>query len=237
MKEYSSIMTLVLAFTPQIDAFSSLVISEKRTFGSTASTSLRDLFDDDIEPEESKRIWNADRLFEFDRETGREVNDLLQRNPEVFTSDSWREMMLHVEEYPRLDDSQVLLVAEKTKCNPVDADLALVACKGDTMEAMVAIGLAQRSKLNAAVALPSQEEVGKVDWDEELKKLNKEQSGEGDAVRRSLGLDGEEKRKADKRKKIIKDDMKSYMDNKVDQQWLPGKSNPNPVDDEPWFTG
>ena len=194
------------------------------------------LFDDNIEPEEGKRLWNTARLYQFDEDTGKEVNGLLEPSSDVFTSTTWCEMVKHIEAYPRLDDSQVLLVAEKTKCHPIDADLALCASKGDTMEAMVAIGLAQRSQLNASVMLPSKEEVeGKVDWDEELRKLNKEKAGE---VGRSLGLDGEESRKEAKKRKLFRDAAKSALsESDPNQQWLPGKSNPKPVDDEPWFTG
>ena len=194
------------------------------------------LFDDDVEPLEGKRLWNTARLFKFDKDTGKEVNGLLEPSSDVFTSTTWTEMANHIEGYPRLDDSQVLLIAEKTKCHPIDADLALCACKGDTMEAMVAIGLAQRSQLNLSIQLPSIEEIsGKVDWDDELRKLNKEKTGE---VGRSLGLDGEDLRKEAKQRKIMRDSMKSaFTESDANQKWLPGKSNPNPVDDEPWFTG
>ena len=197
-------------------------------------TSCFGLFDDDVEPEESKRLWNTARIFKFD-EDGNEVNGLLTPSSEVFTATTWCEMARHIEAYPRLDDRQVLMVAEKTKCHPVDADLALCAAKGDTMNAMVSIGLAQRFQLNAAVSLPSQEEVQGVDWDDELRKLNNEKSGE---VTRSLGLDGEEKRKQQKNRKIIRDSAKSsFTQSDPDQQWIPGKKNPKPIDDEPWFTG
>uniref|UniRef100_A0A7S2KA80 Uncharacterized protein n=1 Tax=Leptocylindrus danicus TaxID=163516 RepID=A0A7S2KA80_9STRA len=197
------------------------------------TTVLKGLYDDEVEPEPSKRLWNTARLFKFD-EDGNEVNNLLTPS-DKYSPSNWIDMALHVEAYPRLEDEQVLMVAEKTKCHPIDADLALVALMGDTMAAMVAIGVAQRARLNASVALPSMEETQEVDWDAELKKLNEEKDGE---VIRSLGMDGEEVRKERKKWKIIKDSTKSaFKEGTPDAKWLPGPDNPNPVDDEPWFTG
>lgn len=95
------------------------------------ATLLYGLYDDEIEPEPSKRLWNTARLFKFD-DNGNEVNDLLTPS-DKYSPSNWISMALHVEAYPRLEDEQVLMVAEKTKCHPIDADLALLAKMGDTM--------------------------------------------------------------------------------------------------------
>jgi len=119
------------------------------------------------------------------------------------------------------EDNVVRSVVRMTRCHPQDACWALEACKGNIMEASVAIALAQRNALNSQVALPS--DFKDVDWDEELK-----QCFDGGLRERTEAL---------KRREQLNNFKKMLEPGKPDEDWLPGSPNSKPLDDEPWFTG
>lgn len=149
------------------------------------------------------------------------------------------------------EDNVVRSVVRMTRCHPQDACWALEACKGNIMEASVAIALAQRNALNSQVALPS--DFKDVDWDEELKQLmsiknNDKQSPQTRSVEDwqnfeqegySIGFDGglRERTEALKRREQLNNVKRMLEPGKPDEDWLPGSPNSKPLDDEPWFTG
>lgn len=146
--------------------------------------------------------------------------------------------------YFEASDKKVQIVMEKTECCAHDACWALEAHEGKIMEAMIDIAIAQRNVLNEAVALPDQDEVANTDWDEELKKLNssgdKKKLDLGEEFEQagySIGMDGLKERKETLRNRDKMNEFKRLLDSKEDQDWIPGKQNPKPFDDEPWFTG
>ena len=134
---------------------------------------------------------------------------------------------------------------DKTECTAHDACWALEAHEGKIVEAVIDIALAQRNALNDAVSLPGKEEVEQTDWDGELRDLNemqkKSKQGPGKDFEQagfSIGMDGLEERNEKIKRKAQVDGFKRLLDKgEIDQDWLPGKQNPKPVDDEPWFTG
>jgi len=140
-------------------------------------------------------------------------------------------------------DKKSLLIVEKTECSSQDACWALEAHEGDIVKTILSIAMAQRLVLNESVSLPSKEEVANTDWDEELRSLNKSGNVKGlgeefENAGRSIGMDGLQERKESLRKKGMVDNVKRiFEEGTKDQKWMPGKANPNPVDDEPWFTG
>jgi hypothetical protein len=176
------------------------------------------------------------KMFVFDN-LGRDQMDILPalgRNPN-----------LGIESFYEASDSLVRQLLRMTRCHPDDACWALEAHKGNVMEASVSIALAQRQILNDQVALPDQEEVANTDWDDELSSLVKRQSSENKGTLGknfeddgySVGLDGLEERQNFLKKRAMKNESKKWLQGgKLDQDWIPG-GNPNPVDDEPWFTG
>lgn len=144
-------------------------------------------------------------------------------------------------------DKKSRIVMEKTECTAHDACWALEANEGKIIEAVLSIAMAQREVLNESVALPGKEEVANADWDAELRKLNASFENEGGSKRlgeefenagRSIGFDGLQERKQALLAQKQRDQVRRMIDpGTEDQEWLPGKPNPNPVDDEPWFTG
>ena len=195
-----------------------------------------DLYDD----EEEDDYLTADdifRLFSFD-DRGVETNDLL---PSL-----GRRLDTGIDCYFEPTDRKVVNLVEKTGCHPLDAAWALEAHRGDVTEAWMAISVVRRTALNGEAALPEMEEVQGTDWDSELKALLRSNGEEDEEVIRPLGTDGDglADRRDDLRRKRQMDDLKDGVMDFTDStewgpndQYLPGKDNPKPVDDEPWFTG
>jgi hypothetical protein len=131
-----------------------------------------------------------------------------------------------LDEESRFDSSnpQVSMLVEKTKCRPEDAAWALEACQGDSVKAWECISKAQRTLLNELLDEKKQQELAeKEDWDSDLfSNLNQKEE------------DAEEEE--DFSPPVNKPRFADYY-SKPDEKWLPGKPNPKPVDDEPWFTG
>lgn len=201
--------------------------------------------DDNRQAKHDNDETNSSRpnLFEYNS-SGREINDRLPELKRTLTN--------HISCYFEPNDRKTRIVMEKTECTAHDACWALEAYAGDIMQASIAIAMTQRMVLNESVALPRNEKVKQTDWDEELRALNQEVNNANDTdtpydgllgkefeqMGRSIGLDGLEERKRKLQKKQTQNDWERRKDSgKDDQQWLPGKSNPNPLDDEPWFTG
>lgn len=147
--------------------------------------------------------------------------------------------------YFEASDKKTQIVMEKTECSSHDACWALEAHEGDIVKSVISIAMAQRVVLNESVALPNKEEVANTDWDEELRTLNKSEKGnakelgeEFENAGRSIGMDGLQERKESMKRREMNDNIRRIFDKgEEDQDWLPGKPNPKPVDDEPWFTG
>lgn len=252
---------LVVVTLAHVDAF----VVNRRVAGPTGTALQMGLYDTPLPPppsddfinefQESKRKkqfekWNPDTedqandpeeqmqraiLFQFD-DLGREKLGILPnlgRNPN-----------LGVESFYEPTDSLVRQLLRMTRCHPDDACWALEANKGNVMQASIAIALAQRKVLNDSVALPDGKDV---DWDQDLKALLAQQNRnvtpgelgmdfENEGY--SLGLDGLEERKKSLLQRERKSEAKKWTQGGTpDEQWLPGKPNPKPVDDEPWFTG
>ena len=78
------------------------------------------------------------------------------------------------------------------------------------------------------VALP---EVTGIDWDGEFAELmNSKQLGK-------LDKDGVADQKLEIEKEQNKRNIRDAFQPDTSQDWLPGKKNPRPISDEPWFTG
>lgn len=170
--------------------------------------------------EDGEYLESVSRLFVIEKD-GREARDLLPRLSRTLESG--------VECYFEVADRQVQNLARKTACHPMDAAWALEACKGDVTEAWLAISTARRLLLN-------EQEDEEDDFDAELFEMlqqNKEllQDDEEGFDERKERISKEEKEQA--RKQAMKD---AFNGLEPDADWLPTK-NPNPVDDEPWFTG
>jgi len=195
--------------------------------------------DEDGEDEDSPP---ATILFYFD-DSGQELSCILPplgRNPFLVSS------------FYEPTDNLVRSVVRMTQCHPQDACWALEAFKGNVMDASVAIALAQRKTLNKRAALPSEE--NKIDLDDELKNLtnrasaNDKQNPETRTPEEwrvfeqegySLGNDGglQERKKSLSNRERSNEIKRLLEPGKPNEDWLPGKPSPKPLDDEPWFTG
>lgn len=170
--------------------------------------------------DEDDYLDTVDRLFQM-KEDGTEARGLL---PPLS-----RNLKSGIGCYFETSDRQVQNLASKTACHLEDAAWALEACKGDVTEAWLCISTARRSLLNEGVALPEEE----TDWDAELFSLIQNP----DDVIRPVDREAYQERK----KQVAKDEQKQeiqdlFQGGDADEPWLP-RPNPNPVDDEPWFTG
>jgi hypothetical protein len=174
--------------------------------------------EEDEEEEDEVVEETALRLFQFDAK-GKEVNDGL---PSLS-----RRLDKGVDCYYEAGDRLVQNLVNKTSCSASDACWALEACQGDITEAWTRISVARRTQLDAA-RFPTtggnhNEEDTDDEWDEDSYKVEIEE--EYERLKAS--------RLANDKRNQIKD---SFRGGTPDQPWLP-KANPNPVDDEPWFTG
>lgn len=114
----------------------------------------------------------------------------------------------------------------KTDCLPSDAAWALEACKGDLQEAWICISVARRKKL-----MDLNQEVDDTIPDEIQQRFSELM------VQREFEVRKEELH-VEKTRKTAKQRLKDLLDRREsDEHWLPGKQNPRPVEDEPWFTG
>jgi hypothetical protein len=146
-------------------------------------------------------------------------------------------------------DGKVQNLADQTSCHPWDAAWALEACKGDLVEAKTRIMVAQRLALEQVdVAERTTCQADSVENDDEISverspdaKNNSNNDGGGvslDAVKADLydrmqqdeWEEMTEQRRNEQRRNAFRWGEK-------DTQWLPGKENPRPIEDEPWFTG
>lgn len=111
--------------------------------------------------------------------------------------------------YFKPTDRKVQNLVDKTSVDPVDACWALEACKGNISETLNRIETARRFVRDNPSAAINMDDDG---WS--VKRQEQEFA----------------KRESDRRKKEQQQKMQ-------DEKWLPGKENPKPIDDEPWFTG
>ena len=183
--------------------------------------------DDDDDEEEDippSILPPSPRLFAFDPTTGEEVNDLLPPLGRTLTSG--------VDCYFEATDRLVLNLVDKTSCSVEDACWALEACQGDITEAWTRISTARRLQLNANRLPSKNQQQSSLDNDEE------DDNGDWDEDSYDVAMQEEyerlkAQRKEQERKRNVQDFFKG---GEADQNWLP-KSNPRPMDDEPWFTG
>jgi len=196
-----------------------------------------DFDDEDEDEDEYLSATDLPRLFSFD-DRGVEVNKLL---PSL-----GRRLDTGIGCYFEPGDRKVVNLVEKTGCHPEDAAWALEAHRGDVTEAWTSIGTARRNSLNEGVALPGEDETRGTDWDAELRALMSGEEDKQEEVIRPLGQEGDglANRRDEIRKKRMLDNAKDEVFDWTQQtewgpndQWLPGKANSKPVDDEPWFTG
>lgn len=178
--------------------------------------------DDEQPPDDEYLDGNIAHLFNM-LPDGREARDLLPR--------LGRSLESGVECYFEVTDRKVQNLVEKTGCHAMDAAWALEACQGDTQEAWLQISTARRMLLNNQ----DEEDWEEDDWDAELfstLKQNEEVILDDETFperKERMALEEKERKK----KQAIED---LWDRGEPDQPWLPTK-NPNPVDDEPWFTG
>ena len=181
---------------------------------------------EDIEWEEDDQAAETSEiiLFSFDPENGKEVNGLL---PPL-----GRRLSSGVDCYFEPTDRLVQNLVEKTGANVQDCCWALEACKGDITEAWTSISTARRMQLNAKrlpgageviASLSTNDDDYDDEWDEESYELEMQEEYQRLKANR---LDREKKRRSND----------YFSKGEPDENWLPTK-NPNPVDDEPWFTG
>jgi hypothetical protein len=165
-----------------------------------------------VEEEDDIHDMATARLFEFKKD-GNEARNLLPRLK--------RRLDSGVACYFEPTDRLVQNLVGKTSVCPEDACWALEACEGDITEAWTRISMARRLLLNKSrqsLLLEEDEDYDENDYDMEVQ-------------------DEYERRKEDKNAETQKRNRDEYFKlSKPDAQWLPTK-NPNPVDDEPWFTG
>lgn len=176
--------------------------------------------DDDEESEEgdSSRSTNAgavsQRLFSF-TPTGKEVNDLL---PNL-----GRRLDTGVECYFESTDRKVITLVEQTGANVDDVCWALEACRGDVTEAWTCISTARRMQLNQQRVSGGGSSGNDPPQDLDVMELEMEEEFA--------------ERKEERRQRQQQQDREEFFRGGTpDQPWLPRK-NPNPVEDEPWFTG
>ena len=179
--------------------------------------------DDD---DEQEYLWTVSRLFQMQPD-GQEARGLLPRLGRTLESG--------VGCYFEPTDRKVQNLVQKTQCHAEDVAWALEACKGDAQEAWLHISTARRILLNKKVAGLEQKET---DWDSELSALLQTKETE---VIRPVDREAYEKRKESIAKEAKKQQeakkRKGLFDlGTPDEPWLPTQ-NPNPIDDEPWFTG
>jgi len=140
------------------------------------------------------------------------------------------------------------LVARKTGCTQIEAQLALRRESNSVLYACMLISELQRAQLDAKTSLPITEGTadgsdGSIDWDSEFaslsaKILSNANGSDPEFDSFPMGADGlsdySKIRKEQARQYELK---RRFESGKKDGKWLPGKENPKPVDDEPWFTG
>jgi len=151
------------------------------------------------------------RLFEFN-ESGKERRNLL---PPLS-----RRLDSGIDCYFEETDRLVINLVDKTGCNVEDACWALEACKGDITEAWTRISTARRVMLN-------QSRKNDDEFDEDSLDIEMQEEFEKRKMER---IEETKQRRRDEYRKDL------FKGGEPDQQWLPTK-NPNPIDDEPWFTG
>lgn len=190
----------------------------------------------------------SQRLFQM-KEDGREGQNLL---PPLS-----RRLDTGIDCYFEVTDRKVQNLAEQASCNPVDAAWALEACKGDLIEARTCISVAQRMALEEIEVelrkTQDKEADDKENEDEISLERSEDKKTQKDNNKNDSGLklddvkaelydmlrEDEWKEMAEERmnRRIYEKRMDAFKGSGKDAQWLPGKENPRPVDDEPWFTG
>jgi hypothetical protein len=131
-------------------------------------------------------------------------------------------------------DPKVLNIVRGLSVAWEDAAWALEAYQGDLDEAWIAISTQTRKKLDDSVALP---EASGIDWDSEFARLSKKGTKEPSSNQPfGGGKDGGERNLAQEQ---FKQGFKAFFTKSEltgARDWLPTK-NPQPDEDEPWFTG
>jgi len=208
---------------PPVDKSKSSSRGEKaRAGGSDAEQEEEEEYDEDIDVASTS---SSGRLFEFDA-NGREKRDLL---PPLS-----RKLDKGIDCYFVPTDRLVRNLVDKTGVNVQDACWALEATKGDITEAWTCIGTARRVLLNQD-RLPGTTGEG---GDDETT-----MSGSGSRTTNDMDVyELEIEEEFEERRQLRKEEEKRRNVNEIfkgeaDEQWLPGRPSPNPVDDEPWFTG
>ena len=154
----------------------------------------------------------GERLFSIQKD-GKESRELLPPLRQRLDSG--------VECYFESNDKLVQNLIGKTSCNPDDACWALEACNGDITEAWTRISFAQTMILNEL-------------RDKQL--LQEDPDYKADDYAKQV-LDTYEMQKSKVKDQINRRKSGDYIASvKQGVQWTPIK-NPNPVADEPWFTG
>lgn len=192
---------------------------------SKGNNNKKDMDEDEEGEDEIPVDSSSVRLFSFDPNTGKEVNEYLPALGRKLTSG--------VDCYFEASDRLVRNLVGKTGVHVDDACWALEACKGDLTEAWMSISTARRLRLNSDRLSQAGKVVGSFsdrynddeeeDWDEESYEVEMQQEYE------KL----KSNRLANEKKREMKDFLKG---GEKDADWLPIK-NPKPLDDEPWFTG
>jgi len=179
--------------------------------------------DDDNDSEENAASGAvSQRLFSF-TPTGKEVNDLL---PNL-----GRRLDSGVECYFEATDRKVITLVEQTGANVDDVCWALEACRGDVTEAWTSISTARRMQLIQQRASASASGGSGSNHNDPL-------APPQDLDLMELEMEEEfAERKEERRQRQQQQDREEFFRGGTpDQPWLPRK-NPNPVEDEPWFTG
>ena len=164
--------------------------------------------DDDDDTDATPAVTTK-RLFTFNAK-GQEVRNLLPPLQRRLTAG----IACYYEETDRLAANLV----SKTSCLPADACWALEACRGDLPEAWIRISAARRLILSGQRAADQLDDGDDGSWQAELEQEFQQRKLDRAAVN----------------KKLRRDEF--FRGGAKDDPWLPLK-NPNPVDDEPWFTG
>lgn len=158
----------------------------------------------------------SQRLFSF-TSTGKEINDWL---PTL-----GRRLDTGVECYFEATDRKVITLVEQTGAHVDDVCWALEACRGDVTEAWTCISTARRMQLIQQRA-SSGSSSG----------IDQQPVQDLDVMELEMEEEFAERKEERRKRQQQQDREEFFRGGTPDQPWLPRK-NPNPVEDEPWFTG
>lgn len=126
-------------------------------------------------------------------------------------------------------DRPVQNLATKLACHPMDAAWALESSNGDVAEAWLTISTARKQLLNQQ----DDDDYFDADLFQVLQAHKEMVSDDEEGFEQRKKRMAKEKKEAAQRQ-ALKD---AFSGGEMDGEWLPTPQNPNPVDDEPWFTG